>query len=64
MSETLWTRLLKIQADKDSTDHAISEKQPVREEVTPAVDVSPGGLSFEEGAALHSSLPVSTVSIQ
>jgi hypothetical protein len=53
MSTSLWTRFRKTQSDEDSLDHDIGEKKPVQE-ITPAVDVGPGGLSFEEGAAVNS----------
>ena len=52
MSGSLWTRFRKTQSDEDSLDHDIGEKKPVQE-ITPAVEVGPGGLSFEESALVH-----------
>ena len=49
MSASLWTRFRKADNDEDSLGHGIDVKQVIQE-VNPAVDVGPGGLSFEEGA--------------
>ena len=54
MSGSLWTRFRNTRSDEDSLEHDIDEKKPVQE-ITPAVEVSPGGLSFEEGAPVTSS---------
>ena len=53
MAGSLWTRFRKTQSDEDTSDHDISEKKPVQA-IIPVVDVSPGGLSFEEGASINS----------
>ncbi|KAH0830176.1 amino acid transporter [Lanmaoa asiatica] len=50
MSGNLGTRFQKPESDNASLDHDIGEKQP-SQEVTPAADVGPGGLSFEEDTA-------------
>ncbi|KAF8549793.1 amino acid transporter [Imleria badia] len=52
MSATLWTRFRpgKTENDEDDLDRGIDEKQAIQE-VTPAADVGPGGLSFEEDTA-------------
>ncbi|KAI9570762.1 amino acid transporter [Boletus coccyginus] len=47
MSGSLWTRFRKRVTDEDSFEH---EKQPIQV-ATPAVDVGPSGLSFEEDTA-------------
>ena len=53
MAGSLWTRFWKTQSDEDGLDHDIGDKKPVQE-ITPVVHVSPGGLSFEEGASINS----------
>jgi hypothetical protein len=52
MAGSLWTCFQKTQSDKDNLDHDIGEKKAVQE-IIPAVHVSPGGLSFEEGASVN-----------
>ena len=53
MPGSIWTRFRKTQSDEGSLDDDVGEKKPVQE-VAPAIEVSPGGLSFEEGASANS----------
>ncbi|KAF8549796.1 amino acid transporter [Imleria badia] len=50
MSGSLWTRFRKTESVEGSLDHKIGEEQP-SQEGTLAVDIGPGGLSFEEDTA-------------
>ena len=53
MAGSIWTRFRKTRSDEDSLDDDVGEKKPVQE-IAPAIEVSPGGLSFEEGASANS----------
>ena len=52
MSASLWTCFRKTENDKDDVSHVTDEKQLVQE-VTPTIEVGPGGLSFEEGMSVN-----------
>ena len=52
MSGSHWARFWKRESDEDSLGHCVGEKQSVQEG-TRAVNVGPGGLSFEESALVH-----------
>jgi len=52
MSTWPWTHFRKREGDEDSSDNNIGDKRPVHV-ATPAIDVGPGGLSFEESASVH-----------
>lgn len=55
MSRGLWTRFLRTKGGEDSSDHGIDKKELVKDsDVTVAIEVSPGGLSFEEGLSVLS----------
>lgn len=54
MPGSFWTRFRKTESDEDSLDHDGAEKEAVQDDT---VDVGPGGLSFEEGASVHSFSP-------
>lgn len=53
MSGSFSTRFQKTEDDEASSDNDISGEQPTQEAES-AVDVGPGGLSFEEGASVPS----------
>ena len=53
MPGSIWARFRKTQSNEDSLDDDVGEKKPVQE-IASAVEVGPGGLSFEEGASVNS----------
>jgi hypothetical protein len=54
MAGSLWTRFWKEKSDEGGLDHDIGDTKPVQE-ITPAVYMSPGGLSFEDGGSINTS---------